>query len=153
MSPVDLHGGLVDLAQHHRPEVQRPDAIGALLEPHVMFFQGVREEEQFVLEANGAGDALHLEVPRVFEWRQHGGKRTRRGGMARRRGVALQGRMGSLFIVLAAKRVEGALLPRQIQRRGPRGLRFQGALGLRTWIARGETALRAPTRKPGGGTR
>jgi hypothetical protein len=25
--------------------------------------------------------------------------------------------------------------------------------GLRTWIARGETALRAPTRKPGGGTR
>lgn len=25
--------------------------------------------------------------------------------------------------------------------------------GLRTWIARGETALRAPTRKPGRGTR
>jgi hypothetical protein len=25
--------------------------------------------------------------------------------------------------------------------------------GLRTWIAQGETALRAPTRKPGGGTR
>jgi len=25
--------------------------------------------------------------------------------------------------------------------------------GLRTWIAREETALRAPTRKPGGGTR
>ena len=25
--------------------------------------------------------------------------------------------------------------------------------GLGTWIARGETALRAPTRKPGGGTR
>lgn len=120
MSPVNLHGGLVDLAQQHRPEVLRPYAIGALLEPDVMLFQGVREEEQFVLEANGADmrDALHPEVPWVFEWRQHGGKRTRRGGIARRRWVVLQGRMGSLVIVLAAKRVERALLPRQIQRRG-----------------------------------
>ena len=71
-----------------------------------MFFQSVREEEQFVLEANGAGmrDTLHLEMPRVFERRQHGGKRTRRGGIARRRGIALQGCMWSLFIVLAPKR-------------------------------------------------
>ena len=32
------------------------------------------------------------------------------------------------LIVVAAKRVERALLPRQIERRGPRGLRFQGAV-------------------------
>jgi hypothetical protein len=33
------------------------------------------------------------------------------------------------------------------------GTTAEKVAGLRTWIARGETALRAPTRRPGGTTR
>ena len=80
-----------------------------------------------MLEANGAGmrHALHLEMPWVLEGRQQRGKRPSRGDIARRRRIALQGRMRSLFIVLAAKRIERTLLPPQILRRRPRGVGFQ----------------------------
>ena len=53
-------------------EVDRPDAIVDLIQPHVVAFEGRGEEEQPAPEAEGAaaGDPLHEVVPGVVDWRQ-----------------------------------------------------------------------------------
>ena len=65
------HLAFVDLCQEDPAEVDRPDPVVCLVEADVVLFQRVGNEEQLVLEAEGAGvrDALHEEVPRVLEGR------------------------------------------------------------------------------------
>ena len=47
--------------------MNRPDAVGDLLEPDRVLFERIRDEEQPLLEAERprVGNALHQEVPRI----------------------------------------------------------------------------------------
>ena len=46
---MHFHGPFVDLPQQHGAEVQRPDPVVRLLEPHVVVLERIREEEQLRL--------------------------------------------------------------------------------------------------------
>lgn len=80
--------------------MDRPDAIIDLLEADGVLFQCVGDKEEAFLEAEGAGvgDALHEEVPRVFNRGDHAGVRA--GGRAR---VAFGGRIASPLRVLCMR--------------------------------------------------
>ena len=105
----------VDAAEQHLAEVDRPDAVGDLFEADGMLLERVRDEEQALLEVDGAGigDAFHDELPGVLERRQ--GARVRAGGgtVERRRCLSLEGLVGALVVVEVAEVVERALLARQ----------------------------------------
>jgi hypothetical protein len=118
----------VDAAEKDVAEVNRPDAVVDLLEPDGVLLQGIREEEEPCLEADGAGigDALDEEVSGIFDGRQESGVRARRGGIARGRWVVVQGLVGALVVVEAAEGVEGALLGREGGARRADGLALEG---------------------------
>jgi hypothetical protein len=93
----------------------------------MMFLEGIRAEEQPVLEANGPGvrDALDHEVPGVLERgepRRIGPRRWRIAGRGRR---AAEGRVRPLLVVLVPKRAKEALLAGEIGGGRTRGLRLE----------------------------
>ncbi len=110
----------VNPSQQDAAEVDRPDAIGHLLEADRVLLEGVGDEHKPFLEPDrpGVGDALDDEVPGIFDRRQGVGIRARGGPVERGRRPALQGLVGPLVIVEAAEGGERPLLQRQI---GPRG--------------------------------
>jgi len=69
----------VDPPEQDVAEVDRPDAVGDLLEADGMLLERVGEEEQPLAEADraGVGDALDDEVPGVLHRRQGAGVPTR----------------------------------------------------------------------------
>jgi len=75
----DDHVAFVELGQEDRAEVDRPDPIVGFFEAEVVLLQGIRDEEQLVLEAKraGVGHPLDQEVAGVGERRQVLGKGAR----------------------------------------------------------------------------
>ena len=65
----------VDAAEQHEAEVNRPDAVGDLLEAHGMLLEGVGDEQQSLFEADGAGvgDTLDDEGPGILDGWQGAG--------------------------------------------------------------------------------
>ncbi len=110
----------VNPSQQDAAEVDRPDAIGHLLEADRVLLEGVGDEHKPFLEPDrpGVGDALDDEVAGILDRRQGVGIRARGGPVERGRRPALQGLVGPLVIVEAAEGGERPLLQRQI---GPRG--------------------------------
>jgi hypothetical protein len=98
--------------QQDTAEVNRPDAVGDLLEPERVLLERIGDEQQPLLQADGArvGDALDEEVPGILD----GGHGTRvgagRGPVERSRGPILERLVGPLVVVEAAEGVEGPLL-------------------------------------------
>ncbi len=105
----------VDATQQDVAEVNGPDAVGDLLEADGMLLERVGEEEQALLQADGAGvgDALDEEMARVLDGRQGARVDPGRGAVARCRRPVLQRLVGPLIVVEPAEGVEGALLGRE----------------------------------------
>src|SRR6266404_4711743 len=93
-------------------EVNRPDAVSDLLEPDRVLLERIGDEQQPLLQADGArvSDALDEEVPGILD----GGHGTRvgagRGPVERGRRPILERLVGPLVIVEAAEGIEGPLL-------------------------------------------
>src|SRR5438034_7842108 len=118
----------VDASEQHAAEMNRPDAVGNLLESDGMLLEGVGDKQQPLLEADGAGvgHALDDEVPGVLDRWQGAGVLARGWSVARRRGVIVQGLMGPLVVVEVAKGIEGPLLGDEGRAGGANGLALQG---------------------------
>ena len=86
----------------------------------MVLLQGIRDEEQFVLEAKGAGvgHPLDQEVAGVLERRQVLGKRARGGGVAGAGRSPAQKLVGPLVVVQRPEAIEGTLLGGEIGARG-----------------------------------
>ena len=54
-SVSDDHVAFVDLPEQDRPEVDGPDPVVGFIQPDVMLLERTGDEEQFVLEPEGAG--------------------------------------------------------------------------------------------------
>ena len=82
----------VDPSQQDAAEVDRPNAIGHLLEADRVLLEGVGDEHQPFLEPDrpSVGDALDDEVPRVLEWGEFLGVGPRRRGVAGAWGTAAE---------------------------------------------------------------
>jgi hypothetical protein len=66
---------LVDASEQDLAKVNGPDPVADLLEADGMLLQGVGEEKEPLLQANGArvGDALDEEVAEILDWGQRAG--------------------------------------------------------------------------------
>ena len=73
-SVPDDHVAFVDLPEQDRAEVDGPDPVVGFVQADELLFEGIGEEEQFVVQPEGAGvgDALDEEVARILE----GGRRS-----------------------------------------------------------------------------
>jgi hypothetical protein len=93
----------VKSGDEHLAKVDRPDAIVDFLESDRVGREGVGDEEQPLLEAEGAGvrDALDEEVPRILDGEEAGIVRARRGSVERGRRAAAQVLVGPLLVVRA----------------------------------------------------
>jgi hypothetical protein len=101
-------------------EVDRPDAIGHFLESDRVWREGVGDEEQALLEAEGpgVGDALDEEVPRIVDRQEPRIVRARRRLVERRGRPSSQMLMRPLFVVLPAEVIEGPLWAMSVARGG-----------------------------------
>ena len=118
----------VDASEQHVAEVNGPDAVGDLLEADKVLLERVGDEQQPLLEADGAGvgHALDDQVPGILDRRQGTGVRARSGAVARRRGLIMQGLVGPLVAVEVAKGIEGPLLGAEGRAGRANGLALQG---------------------------
>src|SRR5674476_1222395 len=100
-STVHLHAGFVDFAKQHAAEIERPDAIAALLQTDMVFFQRIGQKQQLVLEADrpSVRHPFDQEVARILERWKRRGIGARRHIVPRGRGVAAERGVGALFIV------------------------------------------------------
>ena len=82
--------------------MNRPDAVGHLLEANGVWVQRLGDEEQLVLEPErpGVRDALDEEVARILDGRRRPGIRTARGPIARRGRRAVEELVGPLGVVV-----------------------------------------------------
>jgi hypothetical protein len=90
----------VDPPQPDMAEVDRPDAVGDLLEADGVLLEGVGEEEPALLEAEGAGvgDARDEAGPRILDGRERTGGRAGGGTVPRRGRPVAQGFVGPLVV-------------------------------------------------------
>ncbi len=116
----------VDPGDKYLAKVDRPDAIVDFLESNRVWCKRVRDEEQPLLETEGArvGDALDEEVPGILDRQKPGIVLARRGPVERRGCPSSQMLMRPLLVVLLSELIEGALLGDQRGPRGPNGLRL-----------------------------
>ncbi len=103
-----------------RSEVHVPDSVVDLLEPHVFPGTDDRDVDPLRVPAYPAvgADVAHLEAIGVFERRESARHLARRGRVDTRRGLLLEGFVGSFMIELLAKAVELPLLRWQVAGRG-----------------------------------
>jgi hypothetical protein len=125
-SPDDVVA-FIDASEQDVAEVNRPDPIVDLLEAHGMLLQGVGEEEQPLLPANGArvGDTLDEEVARIFDRRQRARVGPRGWAVQCGRRPIAQGLVGPFIIVETAEGIEDALLGGEARPRRPTRLSLE----------------------------
>src|SRR5438876_9588426 len=103
---------LVDPPQQHVAEVNRPDPVVDLLEANRMLLERIGQEQQPLLQADGAGvgHALDEEVAGILDRWQRAAVRAGGGTVQRGRWAIVQRLVRPLFVVEPAKGVEGPLL-------------------------------------------
>src|SRR6516165_8144185 len=105
---------LVDVSQAYVREVNRPHAVGDLLQADRQLLEGFGEEEEFAAageeDGAGTGDAFDREVAGILEGREALGIRARRRLVERRRGPAAEGLMRPLLVEEPPKGLEGPVL-------------------------------------------
>src|SRR5262245_62611550 len=125
---LNAHASFVKAAEPERAEVDVPEAVGDLLQPHVLpsADRGHVHPPPVPPTSTLGRHVPRLKPGRIPEGRHSVRHRSRRRRVARGWGLVVQRFVWPLVVELLAEDIEATLLRGEAARRGPRRLRLQG---------------------------